>query len=63
LEALTDELAELYEAQAQMRKFADTLSGGCGPDCGTEVAGGCKSCSTGCAIASACGTKVAAAAG
>ena len=60
LDALTSELAELYEAQVQFRKFTDTLTAGCGPHCGTEQAGsgGCGSggCST-CAVAGACGTK------
>lgn len=56
--ALTNELAEVYEAQAQFRKFAEAVTAGCGPDCGTEAAtgGGCKTCVTGCAVASACAT-------
>ena len=43
----------------EFRRFADTLSEGCGPGCGTEEAmgqGGCESC-TSCAVASACGVK------
>ncbi|MEM9186299.1 MAG: PSP1 C-terminal domain-containing protein [Planctomycetota bacterium] len=55
-EALTAELAEVYEAEAQIGRFAETLSEGCGPGCGTEAAkgsGGCDSCAT-CAVASAC---------
>jgi hypothetical protein len=57
--ALTDELAQLYDARAQIGRFADTLSAGCGPDCGTESAagGGCTSCATGCAVAGACATS------
>jgi cell fate regulator YaaT (PSP1 superfamily) len=54
LEALTDELAELYETQVQFRKFAEAVTEGCGPGCGTESAAGCKTCVTGCAIAGAC---------
>lgn len=55
---LTHELAEAYDAQAQIRQFADTLSAGCGPGCGTDEAeNGCGSgsggCST-CAVLSAC---------
>jgi cell fate regulator YaaT (PSP1 superfamily) len=53
------QLADLYEAKVEFRKFADTLTEGCGPGCGTEEAkgqGGCASC-TSCAVASACGTK------
>jgi len=55
----TQQLADTYEATVEFRKFADTLSEGCGPGCGTEEAmgqGGCESC-TSCAVASACGTK------
>lgn len=58
VETLTAELAEAYEATAQTRKFAETLTEGCGPGCGTEEAmgQGCTTCST-CAVAGACGTK------
>lgn len=58
LDAVTTELASIYEAKAQLQKFADTLTAGCGPDCGTEAGGGCGSggCST-CAVVGACGTK------
>jgi cell fate regulator YaaT (PSP1 superfamily) len=59
LDTLTSELAELYEAQVQFRKFTETLTAGCGPGCGTEDAeNGCASgaCST-CAVMSACGTR------
>jgi cell fate regulator YaaT (PSP1 superfamily) len=59
LEEVTTELAEAYDAQAQIGSFADTLSHGCGPGCGTDEAtgAGCGSCSTGCAVAGACSTK------
>lgn len=59
LQAVTTELAELYDAQVQFRAFAETLAHGCGPDCGTEAAAGhgCSSCSAGCAIADACSTR------
>jgi cell fate regulator YaaT (PSP1 superfamily) len=55
---LTQELAEAYDTQAQIRQFADTLTSGCGPGCGTQDAEkGCDSgsggCST-CAVLSAC---------
>ena len=58
VETLTAELAEAYEATAQTRKFAETLTEGCGPGCGTEEAmgQGCTTCST-CAVSGACGTK------
>ena len=57
LDAITSELAEVYEAKAQLQKFADTLTAGCGPHCGTEEGGGCTSggCST-CAVVGACKT-------
>jgi cell fate regulator YaaT (PSP1 superfamily) len=57
--AITSRLAATYEAAVEFRKFAETLSEGCGPGCGTEEAkgqGGCASC-TSCVVASACGTK------
>jgi hypothetical protein len=57
VEALTTELAELYEAHVQFRKFAEAVTEGCGPGCGTESAAGCKTCVTGCAVASACSTR------
>jgi cell fate regulator YaaT (PSP1 superfamily) len=59
LQAVTAELAEAYDAVAQIGSFAETLVNGCGPGCGTEtVAGqGCGSCSTGCAVAGACSTR------
>jgi cell fate regulator YaaT (PSP1 superfamily) len=53
---VTDELAEAYDAQVQFRAFSDAVVAGCGPDCGTEKAGGCGDCGTGCAIAAACST-------
>jgi cell fate regulator YaaT (PSP1 superfamily) len=59
LEMITDELAELYESQVQIRKFTEAVTAGCGPDCGTEdaVGGGCKTCVAGCAVASVCATS------
>jgi cell fate regulator YaaT (PSP1 superfamily) len=56
LEELTAELAEIYEAKVQFRKFAAAVTEGCGPDCGVGE-GGCSSCTTGCAVASACSTR------
>ena len=59
LESLAGELAEVYDAAAEFRKFADAVVTGCGPGCGTDEAsgGGCSSCATGCAVAGACGTR------
>jgi cell fate regulator YaaT (PSP1 superfamily) len=56
---ITRRLAETYEAAVDFRKFAEALTEGCGPGCGTEEAkgqGGCASC-TSCAVASACGSR------
>jgi hypothetical protein len=59
VEAITDELAELYEAHAQFRSFTEAVTVGCGPDCGTEAAEGhgCTSCASGCAVADHCATR------
>jgi cell fate regulator YaaT (PSP1 superfamily) len=57
LEALTEELAELYETQVQFRRFSEAVTEGCGPGCGTDAAAGCKTCVTGCAVAGACATR------
>jgi hypothetical protein len=59
VERLTGELADVYEARVQFRKFTESLMQGCGPECGTEsAAGGCgdAGCSS-CAVAAACGTR------
>jgi cell fate regulator YaaT (PSP1 superfamily) len=59
LEPIVAELAEVYEAKAQIRRFAETLTAGCGPDCGTEAAAGsgCSACGVGCAVSGACSKK------
>jgi hypothetical protein len=59
VDALTTELAALYDTEVQFHRFAETLSAGCGPDCGTQHAEGpgCGSCGTTCAISAACGAK------
>ena len=54
VEAITAELAELYESRVQIQKFADAVNEGCGPGCGTDAAAGCQTCVTGCAISAAC---------
>ncbi len=57
IEAITGELAEIYEKKVKIREFADALTHGCGPDCGTEdAAGGCENCIS-CSISAACGTR------
>lgn len=57
VEAITAELAELYDRKVKFRKFAETLASGCGPTCGTSesgcASGGCGSC----ALAGGCGSK------
>lgn len=59
VESITAELAEVYDTAAQFRQFADTLTEGCGPGCGTEAAAGhgCSTCATACAVSSACATR------
>jgi cell fate regulator YaaT (PSP1 superfamily) len=60
IEAITSELAEVYDAAAQFRQFSETLTQGCGPGCGTEEAkgqGGCTLCAKACAVSHACATK------
>lgn len=58
LQALTDELSATYEAKAKIGQFADLLSQGCGPSCGTEEGSGCQTggCS-GCSVAAGCKTR------
>ncbi len=57
-EAITAELAEAYEAKVQFRRFAETLTEGCGPGCGTDDAeNGCGATCGSCAVLSACGAK------
>ena len=64
LETLTHELTEAYEAQVQFRRFAQAVTEGCGPGCGTDDAeNGCQSCATGCAVAGLCSTRTATAGG
>jgi hypothetical protein len=60
LEDITAELAEVYDAEVQFRRFSETLVTGCGPGCGTAEAEG-SGCGTGgcasCAVSGACGTR------
>jgi cell fate regulator YaaT (PSP1 superfamily) len=53
------ELAEAYDAHAQIRAFAEAVTQGCGPGCGTAAAGGpgCSTCAESCAAAGACGVR------
>jgi cell fate regulator YaaT (PSP1 superfamily) len=53
LEPLLADLAARYDAHAQVRQFAEALTTGCGPDCGSHEAEGhgCGSCATGCGVA------------
>jgi cell fate regulator YaaT (PSP1 superfamily) len=62
LQSLTAELAAAYDAEAQIGSFAELLTSGCGPGCGTDEAAGSASCGsgscgTGCAIAGLCSTR------
>jgi len=59
IESLTAELAQTYDSTIQFQRFAEMLTEGCGPGCGTSDAE--NGCSTGacssCGVAAACGTK------
>jgi hypothetical protein len=60
LESLTAELAAAYDTEVQFHRFAQTLTEGCGPGCGTEEAAGNGCGTTGCAscsVAGACGPR------
>ena len=58
VELLTAELAVTYEAKVQFRRFAQTLTEGCGPGCGTESAeNGCGAACASCAVHTACGAQ------
>ena len=57
IEALTEELAEAYDRKVKFKKFAESLSQGCGPTCGTEESS-CKSSGCGsCALSGSCATR------
>jgi cell fate regulator YaaT (PSP1 superfamily) len=57
LDAMTQELAEVYDSQVQFRQFTDTLIAGCGPDCGTGSSPGCGTACGHCAVSQACGSS------
>ncbi len=59
LGALMRELADVYDARAQVRALGERMEQGCGPGCGTKNAEdtACSSCSTECAIASVCSSQ------
>jgi cell fate regulator YaaT (PSP1 superfamily) len=60
VDALTAELAEVYEAKVQFRRFAEAVRAGCGPGCGTDAAAGCGTgggCSAACALTGACASR------
>jgi hypothetical protein len=50
--AMTDELAEAWEARVQFRRFTERLTNGCGPDCGT----GASQCGAACGTGGGCST-------
>lgn len=56
LEPLLADLADRYDTHAQVQQFAEALTTGCGPDCGShEGEHGCGSCGSGCGVADVCG--------
>jgi hypothetical protein len=56
VEALSAELAEVYEAQVGYGRFVEAATAGCGPGCGTPEAAAraCGSCASGCSLAGYC---------
>ncbi len=57
IEALTEELANVYDRKVKFRKFAESLSQGCGPTCGTQESS-CKSSGCGsCALSGSCAMR------
>jgi cell fate regulator YaaT (PSP1 superfamily) len=56
VDALTEELADLYAAKVEFKRFAETLEHGCGPGCGTDEGAGCGSHCSGCSLATGCQT-------
>jgi cell fate regulator YaaT (PSP1 superfamily) len=56
IESVIRELTQVYEANVQFRRFAETLTLGCGPGCGTEEAtgNGCGQSCGSCAISGSC---------
>ena len=54
VEQLTQALADVYVAKAQVGAFAAAVEAGCGPDCGTESAAGCGDTCISCAVANVC---------
>ena len=58
IEAITSELAGVYESQVQIWRFTDNVIAGCGPGCGTEdAANGCGTDCGSCAIVGACSSS------
>lgn len=54
---VTAELAELYDSKVRFKKFAESLSQGCGPTCGTgESQCGSSGCGS-CALLNTCGAQ------
>ena len=53
---ITNELAAAYDAVAQIGRFSDVLTQGCGPECGTE-GHGCDSGCAGCSVACGAGKR------
>jgi len=54
LESLLDHLAREFESQVRLQDFLQAAQQGCGPDCGSEKAAGCRSCAESCALAQMC---------
>lgn len=56
-ESVTRQIADRYESIVRTRHFAKLLRDGCGPECGTDKAGGCGNDCAGCSTAAACRSR------
>lgn len=57
LAVVTRELADVYDSKVHFRQFAETLTVGCGPDCGTLKGDGCDASCAGCIVAAGCSPR------
>jgi hypothetical protein len=53
-EDVITQLASAYDAEVRFDEFAEAVTAGCGPGCGTDAAAGCGHCDSGCALVGHC---------
>lgn len=55
VDEITDALGEVYDSEINFAEFAESLTQGCGPSCGTKEGSGCGTSGCGsCSLKSAC---------